>query len=166
MLESSLGDNWAVDTEICKGLEKFTCHLYGLPRFNKVNKARLFKLRTMCGNKNKITRKSKIYLYRLPPCKLSLYPHINRENFQTGRLKLSHVKCPQVPSPSPDHGWLISEDGLLEPQWTSGDILPQQLVDVINPASGADHVSDSSDGESNEVESDSAPDSDYSDSDL
>ena len=158
-------------------LEKFTCHFYGLPRFNKVNKARLFKLRTMFGNKNKMTCKCKLDIYWLPPCKRSLYPHIKRVNFQTGRLKLSHVKIPEIPSPAPDHGWLISEDGLLEPQWTSGDILPQQLVDVINPASadsGAGHESeedsddesrDSSAGESS-VESDSAPDSDYSDSDL
>ena len=78
------------------------------------------------------------------------------------------MKIPEIPSPAPDHGWLISEDGLLEPQWTSGDILPQQLVDVINPASadsGAGHESeedsdddsrDSSAGESS-VEIDSAP---------
>ena len=55
------------------------------------------------------------------------------------------MKIPEIPSPAPDHGWLISEDGLLEPQWTSGDILPQQLVDVINPASadsGAGHESE------------------------
>lgn len=168
---AKLGESWEVEREIYTGLEKFTCHLYGLPRFNKVNKARLFKLKSMCGNKNKISSKCKSDLHRLPPCKRSLYPHIKRVNYQTGRLKRSHIKIPDIPCPAPDHGWVRSEDGLLEPEWTHGDILPQQIVDIVKPV-GADTEEDSED--SSEVESenegdnnvDSAPDTDYSDSDL
>ena len=108
---AKLGDSWDIDRDIYHALEKFTCHFYGLPSFNTVDEARLFKLRTMCGNKNKITKKCKLDLYRLPPCKRSLYPHIKRVNFQTGRLKLSHVKIPEMPSTRP---WLVDLRG-----WTT-----------------------------------------------
>ena len=152
---AKLGESWEVDSDVYDGLEKFTCHLYGLPRFRKVNKARLFKLKAMCGNKR------------------SLYPHIRRVNYQVARLKRSHIKVPVIPFPAPDHGWVTSDDGVLEPEWTEGDILPQELVDIVKPAS-ANTVEDSEDssdeGESeggeNHDDTDSAPDTDYSDSDL
>ena len=167
---AKLGESWEVGKDVYTGLEKFTCHLYGLPRFSKVNKARLFKLKAMCGNKRKINRKCKVELYRLPPCKRSLYPHIRRVNYQLGRLKRSHIKIPEIPSPAPEHGWLISDDGVLEPQWTDGDILPQELVDILKPVHADTEDSDNSseEGDSDEERedidgADSAPDTDYSD---
>ena len=36
-----------------------------------------------------------------------------------------------MPNPSTGHGWIL-KDNILEPLWTSGNILPQQMVDILN----------------------------------
>ena len=166
---AKLGDSWSATRSEYRELEKFVCALYGLPRFSKVNKARAFKLKAMCGNKKTISRKHRVDLYRLPPCKNSLKPHVDRVIFQLKRLKLSNVKKPDIPNPAPDHGWIVSESGHLEPKWTDGDILPQQMVDILAAQNNdADSESDSSDDDredSSDEEGDesSGPDSDWSD---
>ena len=73
---SKLGDNWKVDDHVASMLEKFTCDLYGCHRYDKVNDARLFKLKSMCGTKGKITKKSTVDLHKLPPCFNSFLPHV------------------------------------------------------------------------------------------
>ena len=95
----------------------------------------------MCGNKKTISKKLNLDLVKLPPCKNSLRPHIDRVAFQLRRLKLSNEKTPDIPNPSPDHGWIMTESGNLEPKWNEGDILPQHLVDVL--ASPRDDVAES-----------------------
>ena len=165
---AKLGDSWKVDKAVFAELEKFVCALYALPRFSKVNEARHFKLMKMCGNKKKLTRKSRLDLYKLPPCKNSLLPDVKRKNFQLNRLKQSHVPIPDIPSPSPDHGWIITEGGLLEPQWSAGDILPQSVIDVMqNESATSDTDTDSDNDEPVTAgdEGESGPDSDWSDTD-
>ena len=127
----------------------------------------------MCGNRKKIRRKCRIHLYRLPSGKRSLYWHIKRVNYQTARLKRSHIKIPEIPSPAPVHEWVTSDDGLLEPQWCDGDILPQEVVDIIQPDAAEDRGDsdegdddEGSDSEEDADDPDSNPDSDYSDSDM
>ena len=167
---ADLGESWRLEKTTFKGLQKFVCELYGLSRYSSVNKARLFKLKNMVGSKSKITRKCKIDLYKLPPCKNSLLPHAYRVNFQTRRLKLSHQPCPDIPDPAPDHGWRVNEEGLLEPQWTTGEVLPLRVVDVLSKETTSD--TDSDDDSDSEVDSDrdidseSGPDSDWSDIEM
>ena len=36
-----------------------------------------------------------------------------------------------MPNPSTGHQWIL-KDSILEPLWTSGNILPQQMVDILD----------------------------------
>ena len=63
--------------------------------------------------------------------------------------------------------------GLLEPQWCDGDILSQEVVDIIQPDAAEDSGDsdegdddEGSDSEEDADDPDSNPDSDYSDSDM
>jgi len=38
-----------------------------------------------------------------------------------------------IPPPTEGHGWIESE-GVLEPLWTAGDILPRELTEVLEDA--------------------------------
>ena len=69
----------------------------------------------------------------LPPCHESLRMHIQRANYQTLIWKKSrrpNTKC--IPLARPDgHGWTIDNKGQLEIFWTAGNLMPQELADVI-----------------------------------
>ena len=43
----------------------------------------------------------------------------------------THIALPEVPSSAENHGWVWKDD-VLEPLWTSGSILPQKLVDILD----------------------------------
>jgi hypothetical protein len=59
----------------------------------------------------------------------------------------------QMDIPSPiGHGWMEASDSGLAVQWTSGNILPQQLVDIL--ANDAENDVDSSALVEQEVEED------------
>ena len=138
---SKLGEEWEVPTPIVNGLEKFTCALYGLPRYEKVNKARLCKLKTICGSNSKFTLKTKVNFHSMPPCRNSLLPHIKRVNYQASRIKKSHITFPDIPDPDRVHGW-VKVDGKLEPLWTDGDILPSHIIDLMSEELESDNISD------------------------
>ena len=36
-----------------------------------------------------------------------------------------------MPDPT-EHGWEMSESGILEPKWSDGPILPESLMDIID----------------------------------
>ena len=162
---AKLGEEWMVSADVVRSLEKFTCALYRQPRFHLINKARLNKLKTMCGNKSKLSLKSKINFHNLPPGKNSLVPHIRRVNYQARRIKLSHEMFPEIPEADQGHGW-IKVGNVLEPLWTDGPILPDKLVDLL-----PEHNSDELDWDSDEEdesnsdhgsEDESGADSDWS----
>ena len=67
----------------------------------------------------------------LPPCVSSLRLHSLRANYQAFIWKNSHVGYTDLPMPE-GNGWTKNEMGLLCVDWTSGDIMPQQLVDVLS----------------------------------
>ena len=64
----------------------------------------------------------------------------------------------------------MNEEGLLEPQWTTGEVLPLRVVDVLSKETTSD--TDSDDDSDSEVDSDreidteSGPDSDWSDIEM
>lgn len=55
--------------------------------------------------------------------------HIKQCNYQAFIWRKSHLALPSIPS-SIGHGWEISE-GVLEATWTEGELLPQELRDLI-----------------------------------
>ena len=61
----------------------------------------------------------------------SLREHVQRVTYQVAIWKRAHVTKPDVPNPSRGHGWIL-KDNVLEPMWTSGNILPQQMVDIVD----------------------------------
>lgn len=48
----------------------------------------------------------------------------------------AHVAFVNIPA-SVGFGWESTADGLIQVQWTQGDILPQQLVDVLSSTASA-----------------------------
>lgn len=66
----------------------------------------------------------------LPPCKSSLELHITRCNYQAYIWKHAHIAKPVIGRPE-ENGW-TKEDDVLKVKWTSGDILPQELIDILD----------------------------------
>ena len=53
-----------------------------------------------------------------------------RCNYQVRIWKLAHVAEPSVPNPNDGHGWTF-ETGIMQPKWTDGEVMPWQLVDIL-----------------------------------
>ena len=89
-------------------------------------------LRKMVGDKNEEIRKAaKVDFSRLPPCRMSLIPHIKRANFRACQWKRSHEKMPSLPKLD-DHGWTKDlGTNSFEPIWSEGPILPKRLIDIV-----------------------------------
>ena len=100
-------------------------------------------LKKMAGEGQTITKSSKVDLSRLPLCHSSLVPHIKRVNYRVAQWKRSHIKKPDIPSPT-DHRWELSE-GVLEPLWSDGPVLPARVVDILDFDVNMEAENDSSD---------------------
>ena len=124
-----LGSDWKVKDEVYESLEEFTCLMYGNTHIKCINEVRTLMLRKMVGDEDKLSSKSKVDFARLPPCKDSLYPHIDRVNYRVCQWKRSHIPIYECPLPQDGHGW-NKDDGLLEPLWSRGPILPPSMVDI------------------------------------
>ena len=77
------------------------------------------------------------------------------KHFQVRIWKLALENYLDIPSPL-EHGWKASEGGL-EPLWSKEEILPQEIIDIMN---------EGNDDDSNEDMIPESSDSDDSDSDL
>lgn len=127
-----LGESWIVDENILSSIEKFTCALYGKERVQKVNELRHLLLQSKCGGDEGVLNVTSSFdLSALPPCRDTLREHLNRVNYQVGIWKRAHVAKPEIPNPVNGHGWTLGDNGELIPKWTSGEIMPVQLVDVL-----------------------------------
>ena len=82
------------------------------------------------GDTDKIKKKANVDLSKLPPCQNTFGPHVDRVNYKTCINKLSHIAKPQFPS-SESNGWITDKDGILQPYWSYGPILPDRLVDIL-----------------------------------
>ena len=67
----------------------------------------------------------------LPPCRKSLRLHIQRCNYQTLIWNKANEPNPAIPSPA-GHGWLINSRGKLDIAWVDENILPTELIDVLD----------------------------------
>ena len=89
-------------------------------------------LKKMVGEDKPLSVYSKVDLARLPPCRDSLLPHIQRVNYRVSCYKKAHIPIFELPKPyDEDQGWVIGETGIIEPLWTKGSILPQSLIDLL-----------------------------------
>ena len=77
-----------------------------------------------------IKKKTNVDLSKLPPCQNTFRPHVDRVNYKTRISKLSHIAKPHFQS-SECNGWITDKDGILQPHWSYGPILPDRLVDIL-----------------------------------
>lgn len=134
-----LGDEWQVEPQTIDELEAFTCLIYGYPREVSVNTVRSLMLKKMVGEDARLTSKSKVDLSRLPPCKDNLIPHVQRVNHRLACYKRADKAIFWRPKPyDPGQGWERTDEGLLEPTWCSGPVLPPSLVDLIESSGDSD----------------------------
>ena len=144
-----LGDDWNVNADALKEVEKFTCLMYGQSRETSVDGARVKLLRKMVGDGEKLTSKSKVDLGRLPPCYSTLKPHVHRVNHRVALYKRAHQAIVEKPKPYEEgQGWLRNDsNNMLEPIWYCGGILPNVLVDILETTANEDSGDDDETGE-------------------
>lgn len=127
-----LGDEWVITEDVMKDIEAFTCLMYGYAREVSVDKVRSIMLKKMVGDDEQLTMKSKVDLARLPPCKRNLIPHVQRVNHRLANYKRANQATFWRPKPSDEgQGWEKNENGVLEPLWSCGPVLPTCLTDLI-----------------------------------
>ena len=128
----SLASNTDVSQATLDELEHFVCCMYGKSNYSDVNKLRydMFRQKFKTTKGQTLSSTDGVDLSLLPPCKSSLHMHILRCNYQAYIWNMSNVAFPNIPSPE-NKGWRIDEGGKLRIDWTKGDIVPQELIDII-----------------------------------
>ena len=123
--------------EICSetlldDLEEFVCRMYGQPSYTSVNKLRYdsFSQKYQGTSGQVLSAFDGIDLSLLPPCRASLEMHAQRANYQTFIWCHAHEQFPNIPSPE-GHGWKIDDEGSFDFEWTGGNIVPQELIDIL-----------------------------------
>lgn len=107
--------------------------MYGYPRETYVTSVRSKMLKKMVGEDKPLSHASKVDLTRLPPCKDSLLPHVQRVNHRLSCYKKAHIPIFEQPKPYENNqGWVLGETNIIEPLWTKGSILPQSVVDLLD----------------------------------
>ena len=114
-------------------IETFTCVIYGCNRETSVNAVRHILLKKMVGDEENLTELSKIDLSKLPPCRDSLIQHVKRVNYRLANYKKSKDPIFWRPNPTDGHGWQKNENGIMEPLWCASPVLPQTLIDLVEP---------------------------------
>ena len=67
----------------------------------------------------------------LSPCRESLKMHMRRASYQALIWKKADQAKPSIPGPE-GQGWNIDDNSELEICWTNGNLMPQELVDIIS----------------------------------
>ncbi|KAK2183014.1 hypothetical protein NP493_328g05006 [Ridgeia piscesae] len=128
-----LGEGWNLKFHVLEQLEEFTCLVYGQNRESSVDGLRAKLLRKMVGEDEKLTSKSKVNLAGLPPCHCAVKPHLKRVNHRVALYKRADESILEKPKSYDDgQGWMRTEDGVLEPVWSCGAVLPNSLVDLLD----------------------------------
>ena len=104
--------------------------MYANSRFTSLDELRLFKLKEKCEGKPKTAMRN---MSTLPPCRKCLIQHVRRVNNQLSIWKDSHIAQPNISIASERHGW-TRVNGVLEPLWIEGQVLPQRLADILQDA--------------------------------
>ena len=144
-----LGESLEIEEQHAAQFEHFVCCLYGFPRLKNIDELRFQILQRKCENNGQLDPNKNVDLANLPPCSSSLKQHVKRSNYQVKIWKLAHENFPEIPDPS-QHGWKIGEVSL-EPVWSEEQILPIELVDLLEDVGETE-----SEDENIEYESDSS----------
>jgi len=153
-----LGNSDVVNDDLFGALQAFVCSMYGHPHHTDVNKVRYDIFESRYGMKKPdkaFSIPDGIDLSMLPPCQASLRLHTMRSNYVAYIWKNAHVPYPKIPPPT-NSGWVTSADAGIDIQWTDGDIMPRQLLDVLEPTT--DDCCDEGDGTLEVVEEDDETD--------
>ena len=128
---AQLGISADIPDSLYRGLEHFTCQLYGGTSETDINELRFqkFQNRFSSSQGDLLNSYSGIDMSLLPPCQDSLRMHIQRSNFQALVWNSADKAAPALPSAN-GHGWQII-DGKLQIKWTDGLFMPQELVDIL-----------------------------------
>jgi hypothetical protein len=87
----------------------------------------------------------KIDLARLPPCQSALTPHVQRVNHRLCLYKRANVPIWERPKLYYQvQEWIRTDEGVLEPLWSCGPVLPMSLVDLLDTT---DHEEEEDDDE-------------------
>ena len=114
-------------------LEKFVCSLYGYSQHSNINKVRSQLFHSRYGSrlpKALSATAGGIDLSLLPPCRDSLQLHCLRASYQSYIWYSADTAKPDLPSPV-GLGWTTDNSGALTVNWISGDIMPQNLIDIL-----------------------------------
>ncbi|GFT06876.1 uncharacterized protein TNCV_3112531 [Trichonephila clavipes] len=94
-------------------LEKFICHMYGVPNSSNVNDIRFYLLSKTYQSKeldDNFEKKCRSFdSLSLPPCKTELYQHLLRVRYVTKFWRNAHLKNASSLSPLAS-GWIVNDD--------------------------------------------------------
>ncbi|GFW13417.1 uncharacterized protein TNCV_1879191 [Trichonephila clavipes] len=94
-------------------LEKFVCHMYGVPNSSNVNDVRFYLFSKTYQSKeldDNFEKKCRSFdSSSLPPCKAELYQHLLRVRYMTKFWRNAHLKNPSSLSPLAS-GWIVNDD--------------------------------------------------------
>ena len=129
---TSFGTSSTMRKQHIEDIEAFTCKMYeGKSGIRDIDKLRYVTFLTRYSpGKKLLTNDRGIDLSLLPPCRSSLMMHIARVNYQCLIWKQAHIQNPELPKPHDGHGWCLHGNDL-EYKWTTKDILPQDLADLV-----------------------------------
>ena len=128
---STLGRSPEISDSTFEQLERFTCLLYGSSTTSDINVLQFDRFLARFTSKPGMLLSSYngVDMSLLPPCKDALRMHIRCANYQALIWYQADQTVQNLP-PADGHGWCTT-DGKLEIKWTEGDMLPQELVDIM-----------------------------------
>ena len=92
--------------------------------------ATIVRQRFMPGDDRPISQRKGLDLSQLPPCQNALMKHIKRANYQAMIWRQASQAQPNLPSPQ-ENGWKQTSNNTLEIDWCDGQILPNEIVDIL-----------------------------------
>ena len=91
--------------------------MHEYPRETQVNRLRSKMLKKMVGEDKPLSIDSKVDHARLPPCRDSLTPHVQRVNYRIACYKKAHILIfERSKLCDEDQGWVRGETNIIEPQ--------------------------------------------------
>ncbi|GFX16733.1 uncharacterized protein TNCV_4187081 [Trichonephila clavipes] len=114
-------------------LEKFICHMYGVPNSSNVNDVCFYLFSKTYQSKDlddNFEKKCRSFdSSSLPPCKAELYEHLLRVQYVTKFWRNAHLKNPSSLSPLAS-GWIVNDDKY-DFVWFAGEQFPSSAADIV-----------------------------------
>ncbi|GFT82580.1 uncharacterized protein TNCV_1633821 [Trichonephila clavipes] len=114
-------------------LEKFVCHMYGVPNSSNVNDVLFYLFSKTYQSKelnDNFEKKCRSFdSLSLSPCKAELYQHLLRVWYVTKFWRNAHLKNPSSLSPLAS-GWIANDDKY-DFVWFAGEQFPSSAADIV-----------------------------------